>query len=233
MHLPPSDRFDHDLYAPMNLSIPSQFSITSVRRNEINQNSSVVLADSSDHGSLPGGYVPSLDSRRLRVQHRTEGYRDGITIGKAQSIQAGFDEGFDIGANIGQAAGRILGLLEGVVAALKDNRHCPLERTIGLLSDAAGDLSANSLFSAQYWTSDGVWTFPVKGSSDDGDASSQDVANQHPLIMKWNDLVNCEVMRWGLNIDRLRISLDGSATQPEVEELPIQIQVMSQNLTDW
>lgn len=57
------------------------------------------------------------DLPSVKRQHMTDGYREGLSIGKAKVMQKGFDEGYPLGIRIGLRAGKVLGLLEGVVAA--------------------------------------------------------------------------------------------------------------------
>jgi hypothetical protein len=49
------------------------------------------------------------------------GYREGITAGKEQALQEGFDEGF---ATIGAPLGREVGILRGIVHALLAKCEC-------------------------------------------------------------------------------------------------------------
>ncbi|KAI1097751.1 hypothetical protein F4804DRAFT_326628 [Jackrogersella minutella] len=138
----------------------------------------------------------SLDTRRLQTQHTTEGYRDGITAGKVQSIQPGFDQGFSLGANIGLKAGWILGLLEGVNRALKETADHNSAKVDQLLSDAVKELNIDSIFAEEYWASDGSWKYIVKGSKTDGQILFEDVADEHPIITKWKLLVHQETKKY-------------------------------------
>ncbi|KIX06173.1 uncharacterized protein Z518_04147 [Rhinocladiella mackenziei CBS 650.93] len=58
------------------------------------------------------------DIPTLRRQHMTAGYREGLSVGKAQVIQRGFDEGYPFGMEIGLRVGTVLGVLEGAVSAI-------------------------------------------------------------------------------------------------------------------
>lgn len=58
------------------------------------------------------------DVPSLRRQHMTSGYREGLSVGKAQVMQAGFDAGYPFGVEIGLRVGTVLGALEGILAAL-------------------------------------------------------------------------------------------------------------------
>ncbi|KAI1087375.1 hypothetical protein F5B19DRAFT_497410 [Rostrohypoxylon terebratum] len=163
----------------------------------------------------------SLDTKRLHIQHNTEGYRDGITAGKSESIQLGFDDGFNLGANLGIKAGFILGLLEGVATALKETGRYGSTRIDQLLLDAEKDLNVDSIFSEQYWSPDGGWKFLVQESTHGGEISSEDVAKEHPVIMKWEENISQEVVRWRIDLnmpifgcDATRLEKDGSSTVP-------------------
>jgi hypothetical protein len=52
----------------------------------------------------------------------TDGYREGLSVGKARVMQSGFDAGYPLGVEIGLRAGNVLGVLEGVIAALTSSK---------------------------------------------------------------------------------------------------------------
>ena len=86
---------------------------------------------------------------RLREQHTTAGYRDGIAQGKNTSVQRGFDEGYELGATIASRAGYIIGALEGMVAACESAQWThDLARVKALLEAAKRDLSADGLMAS-------------------------------------------------------------------------------------
>lgn len=62
------------------------------------------------------------DLPALRRQHMTDGYREGLSVGKAKVMQQGFDQGYPAGVTIALRAGNVLGVLEGMIAA-KDVEH--------------------------------------------------------------------------------------------------------------
>ncbi|ROV93405.1 hypothetical protein VMCG_08433 [Cytospora schulzeri] len=152
------------------------------------------------------------DIHRLRQEHTTAGYREGITVAKASSVQAGFDEGFGLGATIGLRVGYLLGVLEGIAAALgsgngKVQQQQPgYEQGKALLADARTELGVRSVFSEEYWHPDGTWKYEVVGGgrADDGDGNGDDevlfshVAEAHPMVRKWTAVVEGEMQRWGL-----------------------------------
>ncbi|OAL40084.1 hypothetical protein AYO20_00502 [Fonsecaea nubica] len=78
--------------------------------------------DTSSHGQ--GGAagirreVILSDVPSLRRQHMTDGYREGLSVGKARVMQSGFDAGYPLGVEVGLRVGKVLGILEGVVSAL-------------------------------------------------------------------------------------------------------------------
>ena len=53
----------------------------------------------------------------VKRQHMTDGYREGLSIGKAIVMQNGFDAGYPIGMAIALRVGKILGCIEGVLAS--------------------------------------------------------------------------------------------------------------------
>lgn len=56
------------------------------------------------------------DIPSIKRQHMTDGYREGLSVGKAQVMQRGFDEGYSIGVQIGLRVGPILGVLEAFLS---------------------------------------------------------------------------------------------------------------------
>ncbi|KAI0201804.1 hypothetical protein F4808DRAFT_450130 [Astrocystis sublimbata] len=178
----------------------------------------------------------SLDSQRLRSQHNTVGYREGITAGKAGSIQAGFDQGFALGANIGMKAGQLLGLLEGIRAALSEAG--PADEAVrieGLLAQATAQLNPESLFTPEFWASDGTWTYPVVPSHEGGEITYPDVADQHPLISKWSLVVCREADRWQVDqalpiLEKNETSTQEDDRAPEIAPKP---EITSRDAIEW
>ncbi|KAH9888644.1 hypothetical protein F4778DRAFT_402005 [Xylariomycetidae sp. FL2044] len=172
-----------------------------------------IYAPASDTQPLPD-HDMSLDSRRLRNQHTTEGYRDGITTGKAQHIQAGFDHGFSLGAHIGMKAGNLIGLLEGLAACLSTMGHESKAHADRLISDASRDLCTSKIFDQEYWAPDGTPRYAGALSQDHHGASLEAIADLHPIIIKWERVVTDEAKKWNLNLD-LVIFEDASTQQLE------------------
>lgn len=127
------------------------------------------------------------DIPRLRSVHVTSGYRDGISVSKAEHVQHGFDEGFSLGAVIGMKAGFLLGVLEGVVRAIQSSASIDIQikqDVIAKFVTAREELGLQSLFDRQWFGEDGIWKFEVKGKEEE-EVTFRDVADAHPLIEKW------------------------------------------------
>jgi hypothetical protein len=80
--------------------------------------------DSSDIASTDPSVTHQIqnepsDLPSLRREHINAGYREGLSTGKARTIQSGFDAGYPLGVAIALRVGPILGVLEGLVAALR------------------------------------------------------------------------------------------------------------------
>lgn len=146
------------------------------------------------------------DIHRLRQEHTTAGYREGITVAKGTSIQAGFDEGFGLGATIGLRVGYLLGVLEGIAAALSRDASLATAHAeaVGLLADARGELGVQAVFSPEYWDSDGTWKYEVgeqggqAGEREEEEVVFSHVAEAHPLVRKWTSAVEAQMRKWGL-----------------------------------
>lgn len=156
--------------------------------------------------AAPAAQAHPSDIHRLRQEHTTAGYREGITVAKGTSIQAGFDEGFGLGATIGLKVGYLLGVLEGVAAALSRDASLAVAHAeaVKLLGDARVELGVQAVFSPEYWDSDGTWKYEVGddrgGQADNGedDVVFSHVADAHPLVRKWTAAVEAQMRRWGL-----------------------------------
>jgi hypothetical protein len=160
--------------------------------------------DLAQETRIRSGNLEPSDIPRLKEKHETEGYRDGVTKGKAESVQKGFDEGYSLGAVLGLRIGKILGLLEGICGALRGGGEVykgEAERVDGLLGMAKGELGTKSVFAREWWGEDGVWRFEVPGEGDGMEVTFPDVAGAHPLVAKWERVVEVEVERWGLDLD--------------------------------
>ena len=179
------------------------------------------------------------DTRRLQVTHSTTGYREGITEGKAQSIQAGFDEGYGLGANIGLKAGHILGLLEGITAALGQhsagdadhpNEHARVNQ---LLVSARVELKTESIFDEACWTPDGSWKYDVESSRHDGEILFEDVAEAPPLITKWTRTAHEEMQRWDLHLELPALKSEEQPSEGDATPKTVKLEQQSRQVLDW
>ena len=190
------------------------------------------------------------DIPRLKKEHTTAGYRDGVTQSKAASVQSGFDEGFGLGATIGGHTGRLLGVLTGLSSAVSSSSSTTKDddtRLQSLLKSATEDLSVQSIFSPSYFESDGTWKYDVVApdcprpssaslsrravargeegkegglqeecvegeNKDEGEGEGDkeepalvfaDIAAAHPLIKKWDEILQKEAERYDLVWDVL------------------------------
>ncbi|PNY28960.1 Uncharacterized protein YAE1 [Tolypocladium capitatum] len=181
-----------------------------------------VFGSPAGHQDAQDAAHPS-DMRRLQSEHATAGYREGITAAKDSSMQAGFDEGFGLGATIGLRAGQLLGTLEGISDAVKGQTSAAALAAEKLLTEAREELSTGRIFSPEYWAPDGTWTFEVEAAEGE-DVLFLDVANAHPLMRKWNHIVDEHANRW--KIDRSILDdeagprLDAMADEPLVSSAP-------------
>lgn len=157
--------------------------------------------DESQPQAFSDRHHPS-DMHRLEQEHTTAGYRDGIAVAKASSIQAGFDEGFSLGGTIGLEVGRLLGLLEGIAGALGGG-NAPAsesEAANNLLSEARTELDLRSVFSPKFWNDDGTWKYEMDEGEAEGEGAVlfSHVAEAHPLVKKWTVTVQEQMSKWGL-----------------------------------
>lgn len=174
------------------------------------------------------------DIARLRSEHTTAGYREGVATAKANSVQAGFDEGFSLGATIGLEAGQILGFLEGITEGLANalDLHKVHLAAQELLKQARDDLSPPKIFSPEYWADDANWKFDVR-AQDEKEVVFSDVAKAHPLIRKWLDIIDFQMEEWKIdplildNADIVRVDHETS------EAAPTTTQPAAQKVLDW
>ncbi|POR36860.1 Uncharacterized protein YAE1 [Tolypocladium paradoxum] len=188
-------------------------------------------ASPTEHRDAQNAAHPS-DMRRLQTEHTTAGYREGITAAKDSSMQSGFDEGFSLGATIGLRAGQLLGTLEGISDAVKGQTSEAAQAAENLLTEASEELSTSRIFSPEYWAPDGNWTFEVEVAEGE-DVLFPDVADAHPLIRKWNDIVDQHVDMWKINQsildDEAGPRLDVMVDEPLVSSAP----PAAKQLLDW
>lgn len=178
--------------------------------------------EDSNHDREISGNGEYSDVPRLKEKHETEGYRDGVTEGKAESVQAGFDEGYGLGAVLGLKIGKILGLLEGIYSAVKSAEGEEWEgekkRTENLFEEAKKELGTQNVFAREWWGEDGIWKFEVPGEGEGKEVVFEDVAKAHPLMKKWQGVVDGEVERWGLDMGIMDGQHEDDSSSKEIVE---------------
>lgn len=149
------------------------------------------------------------DIPRLRSVHVTNGYREGLAASKEQHVQEGFDEGYSLGAELGMKVGKLLGTLEGIVRALpvehaageSERGSTSRAHARGMLAHAEEELSMRPLFGSEFFGGDGVWIYPVPGADEgEEDVTFGKIAAAHPLVLKWERLVDELAESHGLEV---------------------------------
>ena len=179
------------------------------------------------------GNVEPSDVPRLKEKHETEGYREGVTRGKAESVQTGFDEGYGLGAVLGLSVGKLLGLIEGVWGAVNAAAKADggansevaqkwtmeRERLEKLFNEANEELKTEKIFGRDWWGEDGIWNFEVPGEGKVGEeVVFPDIAAAHPLIKKWEVIIDNEIQNWGLDLELLGTAHEHNETKALVEK---------------
>ena len=121
-----------------------------------------------------------------------------------------FDEGYGLGAVLGLRIGKIIGILEGVLGAVSvsanksqdvqwTNEKTRLEE---LFKGAKEELKTEEVFAREWWWGeDGIWKYEVPGEKEGNDVVFPDVAAAHPLLKKWEGVVEEEIQRWSLDME--------------------------------
>jgi len=221
IHVPKMVAHDHHAMATYRVSPPSSPSpqiIPQASPQPPQTNDSlddIFGSDSDEPRESPGGNEEWSDIPRLREKHETEGYRDGVAQGKATTVQKGFDEGYHLGAVLGLRIGKILGIIEGIHRALVGVGE-EGERLGRLLKEAREELKTESVFGRAWWGEDGIWTFEVDGKGDE-EVTFEDVVGQHPVVVKWEEIIAKEIERWEIDLDILAGEEEGAreADMPE------------------
>ncbi|KAI9743470.1 MAG: Essential protein Yae1, N terminal [Claussenomyces sp. TS43310] len=188
--------------------------------------SSTPLADegAAENRGLDSRLDEPSDIPRMRSEHSTAGYRDGLTAAKGQYIQEGFDEGYSLGAVIGLRAGSIIGIFEGLYSALAGASISVDEGLSGETETASAvekeaqrlktmvekvkvELQTEQIFGPAWWGEDGVWKFDFKGE-DEGETTFNEIADAHPLIRKWEGSINEELTRFDIDLGTLQEAQD-------------------------
>jgi len=85
----------------------------------------------------------------------TDGYREGLAVGKASVMQDGFDAGYPFGVEIGLRVGVVLGVLEGVVEGLRKASRTTTTTTTMATANATITMSKKNVASVEGGSSSG------------------------------------------------------------------------------
>jgi hypothetical protein len=140
--------------------------------------------------------LSDLPSRQRALD--ADAYREGLASAKGQYVQEGFDEGYALGADLGLRVGYVLGVLRGFVGAWKGQDPKAYAEVSKLYADAQKELAIEQLLGQTWVDEEGIWKWEVKGA--DGDATFREVAAQHPVVKRWDELVDGLVRRWGVDL---------------------------------
>ncbi|RPA71439.1 hypothetical protein BJ508DRAFT_92026 [Ascobolus immersus RN42] len=153
------------------------------------------------------GTEPS-EVQGLKRQHTTEGYRDGVTVGKEESVQKGFDEGYNIGALFGLRVGWLGGVVDGLVkcAELSEDKDVLLDKVQLVKKKFLEETALEKLFSKDYFDDKAVWAYEVETtnshSGDEEEAYTFDeVVASHPIIKKWTGTVTSLANEFSLELE--------------------------------
>ncbi|KAF4124558.1 Essential protein Yae1, N terminal [Geosmithia morbida] len=213
MHFQPIERTDEEGHQPP--------TVAGMEPAIANDSLDDVFGDAGpdDENSTDNLSHPS-DMRRLETDHATAGYREGIAVGKQETLQEGFDEGYSMGAAIGLQAGQILGILEGISEACSSKmpqRQGPeldREASLGaekLLAEARNELSVERLFSSSYWRATGEPSYDVAGNL----LRHRDGALAHPLVRKWTAVMEEQLRLWSIDRSVLSQEDGGGSSRPD------------------
>jgi hypothetical protein len=140
--------------------------------------------------------LSDLPSRQRALD--TDAYREGLANSKGQFVQEGFDEGYSLGANLGMRAGYILGVLHGFAAAWRGHDDQLHKGAMDACRVAQRELAIQELLGQKWVNEEGIWTWEVNGEGED--PTFREVAEQHPVVMKWVDTVEGLASRWGVDL---------------------------------
>ncbi|KAI9767317.1 MAG: Essential protein Yae1, N terminal [Geoglossum simile] len=126
--------------------------------------------------------APPSDLPRLRAQHHSAGYLNGVTLSKPTHLQRGFDSGYPLGASLGLRIGYILGVLAGL-------------RELQLLKTATEELNLNKVLGE---VEDG-WGKWLEAEGREGD----EVVASHPVVERWVEIVERIAVQVGVDLRAL------------------------------
>lgn len=161
-------------------SSPQESPMTNITTPDVASEDDDIWA--SDGNQDPSDVAASLSARddmlsdlpTIKRQHMTDGYREGLSIGKAKVMQNGFDAGYPIGVAIALRAGKVLGCIEGILAAkdLSDENRFNFRK---IMDQAKQELAITVL---------------LRGMNDQDIVSFEDIPSSiEGVLSKWEDRV--------------------------------------------
>ncbi|PVI00207.1 hypothetical protein DM02DRAFT_401108 [Periconia macrospinosa] len=140
--------------------------------------------------------LSDLPSRQRALD--TDAYREGLSNGKGQFVQEGFDEGYSLGANLGILVGYVLGLLQGITEALEGHDKLQWKETQKLCDEAQAELAIEELLGQKWIDEEGIWRWEVEGK--DEEVTFKEVAEQHPVMKTWMARIRDLAEKWGVDL---------------------------------
>ena len=64
-----------------------------------------------------------------------------------------------------------------------------------MLAEAREALKLEKVFGREWWKEDGVWRYAVEEDGKEGEVTFEEVADKHPLVGEWVEMVKREMER--------------------------------------
>lgn len=161
------------------------------------------IFDTETHVPVENGHAATegeSDVARLREILSTHGYRDGVTAGKAESVQRGFDDGYRFGCLLGLRAGLIFGVIDGLLEAYEGAAKLPspsshdeslLEELKSIRTEADVDLQTEKLQVDE--------TVQLGDTEQPNDSTELEaLVSLHPAIAHWTAVLKTFLIEWSL-----------------------------------
>lgn len=129
------------------------------------------IAEDEFYGEKPD-IAENSEISALRRIHAKQGYLEGLSSAKEESLQEGFDKGYPSGAQIGIAVGKILGKLQ-FISTISDLDPQVKSQARRLLTEAKNELMIQKVLNRKHF--------------DDGLSLPDD---NHLLVQRWEQTVN-------------------------------------------
>jgi len=101
---------------------------------------------------------------------------------------------------------------------IDERREEDFRRIRMLVDKAREELKTESVFETEYWGGDGIWKFEVEREDEEGqEVTFENVVNAHPLIRKWETIVEEETSVLGVDLEIAEkedaVKLSGEVTE--------------------